>query len=99
MSAIDDVRKLLQDLVTPDLKALEVRVSALEKKVDLRADQADQKIDLTRDLLLAEMKAMKASIEVNIAKLTHSLELDRRVTKIESERASDPRPQTVERIA
>ncbi len=34
MGAIDDIRKLLQDLVTPDLKALGVRVEALERKVD-----------------------------------------------------------------
>jgi hypothetical protein len=34
MGAIDDTRKLLQDLVTPDLKALSVRVEALEKRVD-----------------------------------------------------------------
>jgi hypothetical protein len=34
MGAIDDTRKLLQDLVTPDLKALSVRVDALEKRVD-----------------------------------------------------------------
>ena len=34
MGAIDDIRKLLQDLVTPDLKALSVRVEALEKRVD-----------------------------------------------------------------
>ena len=41
-----------------------------EKKVDSRADQTDQKVDLTREFLLAEMKAMKASIDVNTAKLT-----------------------------
>ena len=34
MGAIDDTRKLLQDLVTPDLKALSVCVEALEKRVD-----------------------------------------------------------------
>ncbi|HEY5177534.1 MAG TPA: hypothetical protein VII95_18405 [Terriglobales bacterium] len=34
MGTIDDTRKLLQDLVTPDLKALSVRVEALEKRVD-----------------------------------------------------------------
>ncbi len=34
MGAIDDTRKLLQDLVTPDLRALSVRVDALEKRVD-----------------------------------------------------------------
>jgi hypothetical protein len=32
---IDDTHKLLQDIVTPDLKALTTRVEALEKRVDL----------------------------------------------------------------
>jgi hypothetical protein len=35
MGMIDDTRKLLQDLVTPDLRALSERVEALEKRVDL----------------------------------------------------------------
>lgn len=34
MSVIEDVRQVLQDLVTPDMKAIEVRLSALEKKVE-----------------------------------------------------------------
>ena len=34
MGVIDDTRKLLQDIVTPDLKALAARVEALEKRVD-----------------------------------------------------------------
>ena len=34
MGVIDDTRKLLQDIVTPDLKALGARVEALEKRVD-----------------------------------------------------------------
>ena len=34
MGAIEDTRKLLQDLVSPDLKSLIARVDALEKKMD-----------------------------------------------------------------
>ncbi len=32
---IDNTRKLLQDLVTPDLRALSARVEPVEKRVDL----------------------------------------------------------------
>jgi hypothetical protein len=115
MSAVDDIRKLLQDLVTPDLKSLQARVEALDAKMDsgfkasdakmdsgFRASDAkmdfgfktldaklDFKIDATRDLLLAEMKVMQASMEANIAKLNHSLDLERRVAKIENDRAAE----------
>jgi hypothetical protein len=34
MSTIDDIRKVLQDVVTPDLKAIEARLTALEARVD-----------------------------------------------------------------
>ena len=66
MSAIDDIRKLLQDIVSPDLKALDARVTALDKKVDLRHDALDKKIGLTRDLILAEIREIKASMEITL---------------------------------
>lgn len=34
MSVIQDVRQLIQDLVTPDLKAIDARLTALEKTVE-----------------------------------------------------------------
>jgi hypothetical protein len=43
MGTIDDTSKLLQDLVTPDLKAPDVRVVALEQKMDLRFKHVDEK--------------------------------------------------------
>ena len=60
----------------------------------------DSKIDLTRDLLLVEMKVMQASMETNIAKLNNSLELERRVAKIENAQAAERKdPPTEQRIA
>jgi hypothetical protein len=92
MSAVDDIRKLLQDLVTPDFKSLQLRVDLLEKNLG-------EKIDLQRDLLMAEIKASRASTEVLIAKLTHSLELERRVAKIENDRAADQKNASSDRAA
>ena len=51
MSAIQDTRKLLQDIVTPDLKALDARLISVEHKLDGKIDQINQKIDLKYDLL------------------------------------------------
>ena len=42
MGVIEDVRKVIQDTVAPDLKALSVRVEELEKRIEQRfQDQRD----------------------------------------------------------
>ncbi len=99
MSFVEDLRKLLQEIVTPDLKALEAKVAALDKKIDLRADALDDKIDLTRDLLLAEIKAPTAMLIETRASLERSLDLDRRLSRIEGERPVPVREQALERTA
>ena len=110
MSAVDDVRQLLPDLVAPYLRALDVRLIALEqkldaveKKLDNRIDMLDksltEKIGLTRDAILAEMRAMSALAEANLAKLTYTLDTDRRLSKIESERSAEQKESSHPRIA
>jgi hypothetical protein len=88
MGAVEDVRKLLQDIVTPDLKAIEAQVHALDKK-----------IDLTRDLLLAELKTLATIVAANHATLTHALDIDRRLERIENERAARVHEVALERTA
>jgi hypothetical protein len=116
MGTVEDVRKLLQDLVTPDLKALDARVTALEKKMDLRfeavelkldaldkkfelkldaldkkldlkTDLLDRKIDFKFDLLMAEIRGLALVVASNHASILHALDLDRRLERIENERA------------
>ncbi len=88
MSVVDDIRKLLQDVVTPDLKALDARLLALDKK-----------IDLTRELLTAQMKTLETIVATNHASLTHALDIDRRLERIESDRAPKAATQALERTA
>jgi hypothetical protein len=99
MSVVEDIRKLLQDIVTPDLKALEAKVAALDRKIDLRSDALNDKIDLTRELMLSEIKAVAAMLAATQASLTHSLELDRRLAKMENERSSYIPERAIERTA
>ena len=51
MGVIDDVRKAMQDVVAPDLKALAAEIKALDKKIDMRTDALDKKIDMRTDAL------------------------------------------------
>ena len=88
MGAIDDIRKVMQDVVAPDLKALDARISALDKKIDIRVDALEEKLNLTRELILSEMKVMHSSLSAEMGRLQHAIELDRRVEKLENERAA-----------
>ncbi len=42
MSVIDDTRKVLQDVIAPDLKAINVRLDAVERVMNLRFEQVDE---------------------------------------------------------
>ncbi len=45
MSLIDDTRKVLQDVVAPDLKAINVRLDAVERVMNLRFEQVDERFE------------------------------------------------------
>jgi|SRR5271165_2678120 len=44
MGVVEDVRKVIQDTVAPDLKALAVKVEELEKRMDLRFQGVEARI-------------------------------------------------------
>jgi len=43
MSVVEDARKVMQDLIPPELRALATRVDTLEKKVDENERRAEQR--------------------------------------------------------
>jgi len=45
MSVVADVRGVVQDLIVPDLKALQQRVDSLEKRMDERFAASDERMD------------------------------------------------------
>ncbi len=45
MSIIDDTRKVLQDVIAPDLKAINVRLDAVERVMNLRFEQVDKRFE------------------------------------------------------
>lgn len=70
MGVVEDVRKLLQDLVTPELRALSARMDALEKSVaDLRS----------------EMRELRSEMRDRFEDLKTSFRLDERLSFVESE--------------
>ena len=45
MSVIEDSRKVLQDFIAPELRAITTRLDALEKKVDENERRAEKRHD------------------------------------------------------
>ena len=84
MSVIEDSRKVLQDFIAPELRAVDARLAAVEKRldsferqvdqrfqqVDRRFDKMEQQIDRKFDLLLAEIHSLKTvhDLELRMAK-------------------------------
>ena len=73
---IDDIRKLLQDLITPDLKALQVTVSAADEASKARDLALEAEMDLKFQAVLAKMDA-------NQAALLNAMNIEKRVEAIE----------------
>jgi hypothetical protein len=78
MSVVEDVRKLLQDLVTPEMRALAVKVDALDNKVETLRKDMNEKIETFR----AEMNRRFDYLET-------SFRLDERVSTLEEERRKE----------
>jgi hypothetical protein len=52
---LQTLQQLVQDVIAPDVRELKVRLSSLEKQIDVRFDASDQKND-------AQFKAIMAAI-------------------------------------
>jgi len=82
MGNVEDVRKVIQDFVAPDMKAIAARIEALEKEMgiqfkalrsefDVRFTAADHKVDSLKN----EMNVRFTSTEQRIASLEKEMNL------------------------
>ena len=67
MSTLDDARKLVQDIVSPDLKALSTRVDALESNMKQRFDSVEKLAEARHELILIRMDAGFAAQDAKLA--------------------------------
>ena len=91
MGNVEDVRKVIQDFVAPDLKALGARIVALEKETKAGFEHAEQ-LNLERfssieKLAAARHEAVMAAIAANQATIMNALEMDKRLLRLENERS------------
>jgi hypothetical protein len=82
MGMVDDVRKLLQDLVTPEMRALAVKVDAL-----------DQEVKNFRIEVNGKFTDLRTELNRRFDYLETSFRLDERVSTLEEERRKERRKQ------
>jgi len=86
MGVIEDVRKVVQDLVAPELKSLVVRLEGFERESKLRDELILAKLEIIRDSLSAKMDAMSARTEAQYASIMNALDLGRRLDALERDK-------------
>jgi GTP1/Obg family GTP-binding protein len=87
MSVVDDSRKLLQDLIAPELRTIDARLTALEKRFDetdrrlITADKVEQERFAAAEKI-AQERFERILSEIRQLHTVHDLEL--RMAKIEA---------------
>src|ERR1035438_1886249 len=95
MGAVEDIRKALQDIVAPDLKALQVEVregfASVEKQFAAVKDgfiSAEKVAAIRQELLLAELRNAQVIAESRHDAILKALDIDKRLERIEARQAS-----------
>ncbi len=83
MSAIEDIRQVLQDFIAPELRAMNTRLDAIESRFDTRLGAVDQRIDS----VITIMNTRFDSLSKEVAQIKDMLDIDRRLTRLESKQS------------
>ena len=81
MGTVTDLRKTLQDVIAPDLKALQVEVKEGFASVERVAA-------IRHELLMAELRSALAIAESRHEAILKALDIDRRLARVEAQQAS-----------
>ena len=90
-NVLQTLQQLIQDVIAPDVRELKVRVTSLEKQIDIRFDAlegrlkaSDQKTDAHYKAILAAIAESKAQAELTNLRVISAL--SERVAILESQR-------------
>lgn len=84
MSVVEDVRKALQDVLAPDLKALDAKFTALENAIKEGFSSSERVSAARHELILAELRTAKAIADSRYEAILRALDIDKRLEKIEA---------------
>jgi tetrahydromethanopterin S-methyltransferase subunit G len=90
MAFIEEGRQLIQDFVTPEIRAIEVRLDAVEKqvaaldsKVDKRVDSLEIKMDKRADALDAKIDRNQTQVMETLHRMENYVEVRERLARLE----------------
>jgi ABC-type long-subunit fatty acid transport system fused permease/ATPase subunit len=72
MGTVEDIRKVIQDFLAPELRAMTAELTAIRQIMDSRFDAVDTKFK---------------SLSTEIAQVKELLDIDRRLAKLESKQS------------
>ncbi len=81
---LQTLQQLVQDVIAPDVRELKVRLSSLEKQIDVRFDAMDQKTDAQFKAIMSAIAESKAQAELTNMRVIAAL--SERVAVLEAQR-------------
>lgn len=81
MGSVEDLRKVIQDLVAPDLKSLNVRLDSSKSEIDLRFKSAET-------LAARRHETVLNTIAASTSHIMNALSLDKQGSHLESRQAA-----------
>jgi hypothetical protein len=88
MGAVEDIRKALQDVVAPDLKALQVEMREGLVSVEKQFAAAEKVTAIRHELVLAELGTAQAIAEPRHDAILRALDIDKRLERVEARQAT-----------
>jgi hypothetical protein len=86
---ISGLRQVIQDLVAPDLKAIQAKQDAMAQRMELQYDSLRRQMEVEHNAVMTNMDAFRAEMRSEFAALraTNQLEVYRQISPL-SERIS-----------
>ena len=95
MSVYDQVKQALQDVVAPEIKALQMEIKRLDEKIDTRFASLDEKIDTRfnsldckvdslRREMIAEIKRLDDKVDFLDEKIDTAIQIRERLAALEA---------------
>jgi hypothetical protein len=87
MSVIEDTRKIAQDFLTPELRAISGRLDALEQRyglLDRKIDDVDRRAEKRHEAVIQTVEKRHDQVMSAIAGLSDLMSIKERVARLES---------------
>jgi hypothetical protein len=82
MSVIEDVRKVVQDLVAPELKSLAVKLDGIELEVKLRGETVGTKIETIEKTLTSKIESFERESKLRDENLANDAKVRGELTQV-----------------